>query len=285
MNPIRWIVLGLASLLVACAPQATPERDVALTENPKYGTFIWHDLITDDVAAAKAFYGPLLGWRFEDTVRPAGGPYTLIRAADGAYVGGMIEVEDPEDGTDFSRWLGYYAVPSVDEAARTFVESGGEVVAHPRDLGEVARAAVVRDPDGALVGLITSRIGYPIDELSVDPGAVIGNELVTANPQSAAELYASLAASTVQVAEQDGVTRWQLRAEGRERALVLARPDERIEPLWLTFFAVEDAPGVARRAAELGGAVVLAPSAAVRGGALALLTDPTGAVLGVQEKR
>ena len=27
-----------------------------------HGTFIWHELMTPDPAAAKAFYGPLLGW-------------------------------------------------------------------------------------------------------------------------------------------------------------------------------------------------------------------------------
>ena len=31
-----------------------------------HGTFIWHELMTPDPAAAKAFYGALLGWEPTD---------------------------------------------------------------------------------------------------------------------------------------------------------------------------------------------------------------------------
>lgn len=285
MRKLRWISLLAAGLLTACAQQGAPDRVDALTDAPKYGKFIWHDLLTDDVEAAKAFYGPLLEWTFEASTRPSGGPYTLIRTADGSYVGGILEVEDAGDGTDYSRWLGYYAVPSVDEAADAVAAAGGEIALSPRDLGTVARGAVVRDPDGALVGLITSRIGYPIDELSPDAGDVIANELVTARPDAAAALYAQLSSGTVRKQERDGVTRWNLRNEGRDRATVLLRPDERVAPLWLTYFAVSDAAATTVKVEDLGGNVLLAPDAAVRDGALALLTDPAGAVLGLMEKR
>lgn len=282
--------LGLTALLAVvllagCAQQSGPDRGEQLTDAPKYGKFIWHDLLTDDVAGAKAFYGELLGWSFEDTTRPSGGPYTLIRTANGTYVGGILEVNDPADGSDYSRWLGYYAVPDVDEAADAVAAAGGEIVLFPRPVGTVARGAVVTDPDGALVGLLTSRIGYPIDELATDEGGIIANELVTLNPAAAADLYAGLSASTVRTAEENGVDRWLLRNEGRDRALVLERPDERIDPLWLTYFAVGDPAATIARVEPLGGAVLLAPEPGIRGGTLALLTDPSGAVLGLQTRR
>jgi len=283
LKPLLAGLLALV-LLAACAPQDGPGRDVALTDAPKYGKFIWHDLITDDVDAAKAFYGPLLGWTFEATTRPTGGPYTLIVSASGNLVGGMVEVADPGGGTDYSRWLGYYAVPDVDAAAASVAEAGGEIVAHPRDIGDLARAAVVRDPDSAVVGFITSRIGYPIDSLALDAGEVAWNELVTADPGTAAAFYAGLSASSVREDARPAGTYHLLRNEGRDRAGVVPRPNPELQPLWLTYFAVDDPGAVAARVAGLGGAVLLDASPEVRGGDIALVTDPTGAVLGLQRQ-
>lgn len=275
----------LAGMLTACARSGDDDLGRALTDAPKYGKFVWHDLLTDDLEAARAFYGPLLGWSFEAAQRPAGGPYTVIRSAQGQVVGGMLEVEDPGDGADYSRWLGYYAVPDVDAAADTFAGAGGQVLIEPRDLAMVARAAVVRDPDGAVVGLVTSRIGYPIDQLRLDEGDVAWNELVTVDPEGSAALYAGLTASTVREEARGDFTYRMLRNEGRERAGVMARPDEDIEPFWLTYFAVGDPAAAAARATELGGEVLLAPTPEVRNGTIALVTDPNGAILGLRQNR
>lgn len=283
---LRGLVLVLTvGALAACTRTGEPDLGRALTDAPKYGKFVWHDLLTDDLDAARKFYGPLLGWTFEAAQRPAGGDYTLIRSSQGQIVGGMLKVEDPEGGADYSRWLGYYAVPDVDAAAEAFASAGGQVVVEPRDLAMIARAAVVRDPDGAVVGLVTSRIGYPIDQLRLDEGDVAWNELVTARPETAASLYAGLTASTVREEMRGEFTYRMLRNEGRERAGVMARPNEDIEPFWLTYFAVADPSAAAARAAELGGEVLLAPTAEVRNGTIALVTDPNGAILGLRENR
>ena len=102
------------------------------------------EIYVNDVARAKAYYGGLFGWTFEETTRDTGEPYTLI-LADGRYVGGMVELADPGDGQDYTRWLGYYAVPDVDAAAKDTAEAGGSVEVAPVDLGSLARAAAIRD--------------------------------------------------------------------------------------------------------------------------------------------
>jgi len=57
----------LAVFLSACTttkvivpPVTDPPTNTHLT-----GEFVWYDLITSDVAAAKRFYGGLFGWEFE----------------------------------------------------------------------------------------------------------------------------------------------------------------------------------------------------------------------------
>ncbi len=193
-----------------------------------------------DIDAARDFYGGLLGWSFERASRPSGGPYTLIVSEEGRYVGGLLNLDDPGDGEDFSRWLGYLAVPDVDDAARALADAGGDVVAHPRDIGVVARAAAVQDPDGAVIGLVTSRIGYPIDRIALDKGDVAWNELVTADAAAASQMYASIFAGSVREERRGDNVYHFLRNEGRDRAGVMTRPDERITPSWLTYFAVPD---------------------------------------------
>ena len=281
----RLFLIGLAVIVLsACAQQGGSLATNELSDTPTYGRFIWHDLLTDDVEAAKSFYGALLGWEFESTTRPGGGPYTLILTASGRVVGGMLEVEDPGDGEDYSRWLGYFAVPDVDAAARETVRSGGQVVVSPREIGDVARGSVMQDADGAVVGLLTSRVGYPVERPSVSPGEVAWNELVAADPEAMARFYAGLVSGTVSEEARGAFVYRFLESDGRPSAGVMLRPNEQLEPLWLTYFAVENVSSVSARVASLGGERLLAPDDTIRDGRIALVTDPGGAVLGLMEQ-
>lgn len=275
---LTLLALG-ALLLAACAGTRPGAGELTLTDDPLYGKFVWADLITDDVAAAKAFYGELFGWRFEDTERPGGGPYTLIVSRAGRYVGGMLEVPDPGDGRDYSRWLPYLAVPDTDRAATATATAGGEIIAAARDLGAAARVAVVRDPQRAVVGLINSRVGYPEDGIAPVAGEIHWRELLAADDLAASDFYGGLAGYETSTLDRNGGRYLLLRAGGLDRAGVMRRPDERVEPLWLTHFRVDDPVRAADRADRLGGKVILAPSDDVRGGNLALVTDPAGALL------
>ncbi len=276
---------GLLSLLfmAGCAPQSGPMMEASLTNIPQYGKFIWHDLVTDDVTAARAFYGPLMGWSFETTRRPGGGPYTLIVSSAGNYVGGMVELQDPADGEDYSRWLGYYAVPSVDKAVAAALEAGGTVVVDAQNLANVARVAAIQDPDGAVVGLITSGVGFPKDRAVVGDGEIAWNELLAANPPGVAAFYASLASGSVQESLRGENVYYVLSDKGLERAGIMARPDAQVTPLWLTYFVSGDAARAADKAATLGGKIIVRPQSDIRDGSIALIEDPTGAIFGLQQ--
>ena len=71
----------------------------------QHGRFAWYELITTDMAAAKAFYAGVLGWGAQDVSTPDLA-YSLFTAASGP-VGGLIEL--PEDARKMGaapRWLG-----------------------------------------------------------------------------------------------------------------------------------------------------------------------------------
>ena len=59
----------LCVLAVAFGFANAPATVAAADPPVEPGRFVWHDLLTKDVAGARRFYGELLGWRFEDTKR------------------------------------------------------------------------------------------------------------------------------------------------------------------------------------------------------------------------
>ena len=78
MNLLRSVWCGLRSFVTtatpvtigACSPSAV-RVDLARVSStatgvPNIGQFVSHDLVTDDLEAAKRFSGGLFGWQFED---------------------------------------------------------------------------------------------------------------------------------------------------------------------------------------------------------------------------
>ena len=64
---------------------------------------------------------------------------------------------------------------------------------------------------------------------------------------------------------------------------VLETPKPEIRPHWLPFLRVSDIAAVIARTTELGGRVILAPRPDLRNGSVAIIADPTGAAVGVQQ--
>ena len=52
--------------------------------------FVWHDLMTTDVAAAERFYAAVVGWKIEDSGMP-GPAYSLLFAGEDS-VGGIMAI-------------------------------------------------------------------------------------------------------------------------------------------------------------------------------------------------
>lgn len=278
------LVLGLVAGIGACS---TPTRldvsrsGITFADAPLTGKFIWHDLITEDPEAARAFYGEIFGWSFEETTSVFGTPYVLART-DGRIVAGLVPIEPPPDGINVSRWLGYVSVPDVDVATGEVEQAGGEVVKGPLDV-RLGRAAAVVDPEGAVVGLARSAVGDPIDEAEPGPGRVAWMELLARDGEAAAAFYQSLIGYDVILIERRGGDFIILEASGRERAGVTENPVEDGQPVWLTYFAVADLDDAVALVPELGGEVLLPPSPDLREGSMAVVTDPSGALLALQQ--
>ncbi|WP_329388414.1 VOC family protein [Streptomyces sp. NBC_01351] len=119
------------------------------------GSMSWTELYTSDAAAAKEFYGGVLGWWFSDMELPGGGgTYSLVTPAGlpaERMHGGLMELPQENlalaDGRAY--WHPVFNVTDCDAAVAKVIESGGSVQMGPEDAEGVGRLAVCLDPSNA----------------------------------------------------------------------------------------------------------------------------------------
>lgn len=120
-----------------------------------HGKVLWNELMTRDVEGAKEYYGATFGWTFETMPVPGGeGDYTVAKLGD-EMVAGMMDMSDMELEGVPAHWFTYFAVDDVDAAAGAAEAAGAKVHRQPFDVGTVGRIAIVEDPTGAMMGLMT----------------------------------------------------------------------------------------------------------------------------------
>ena len=121
----------------------------------QHGAFSWNELMTSDVAGAKAFYSEMFGWNMSDDPMPEG-TYTTLKVGDN-MVGGMMAIPAKAKGMP-STWGSYVTVDDVDNQIKRAEQLGGKVIVPAQDIPDVGRFAVISDPQGAMLTLITYRM-------------------------------------------------------------------------------------------------------------------------------
>jgi uncharacterized protein len=117
------------------------------------GALAWNELNTRDLEGAKAFYGAVFGWGFEDNDMGEMGNYTTI-SLGGNPVGGILNMSEREVPDEIpAHWLAYFAVENTDATIAEAEERGGSVMMGPVDI-PVGRFAILTDPHGAAFAVI-----------------------------------------------------------------------------------------------------------------------------------
>lgn len=117
------------------------------------GAMSWNELNTRDPEAAKAFYGAVFGWDFEDNDMGEMGTYTTLKLGD-AMVGGMLDMAGrgvPEQIP--AHWQVYFAVEDTDATIEQAKQAGGSVMVEPMEV-PAGRFAILTDPHGASFAVI-----------------------------------------------------------------------------------------------------------------------------------
>jgi uncharacterized protein len=124
---------------------------------PDHG-FVWHELMTTDPDKAERFYGDVVGVE----IKPMGeGPdaYRMAMIDDdpvGGFVGPRPDGSPWPSGGPGPHWVASFGVKDADKAASRARELGGAVLLPPVAVPGMGRAAVLRDPQGAVFGVFAS---------------------------------------------------------------------------------------------------------------------------------
>jgi predicted enzyme related to lactoylglutathione lyase len=121
--------------------------------SPMHGAFIWTELLTGDVEAAKAAYAKLAGWTYKPFAMPEGGTYWVAHVEE-RPVAGIMSMHGLPPGAP-PHWFAYLGVDDVDASCAVIRDAGGRIDKPPFDIPDVGRIAVVFDPQGACFGMMT----------------------------------------------------------------------------------------------------------------------------------
>jgi uncharacterized protein len=251
-----------------------------------HGRFVWYELLTNDVEAAKAFYANVVGWGIEDVSMP-GMTYLLLTVA-GVSVAGLSGL--PEEAKKMGltpRWIGYVGVADVDAAAKRLEQLGGQVHVPPQNIGDISRFAVVADPDTARFALLQWL--KPRHEMPVAPraaGRIGWHELFAMDCEKAFGFYSELFRWQKGVASVGAMGTYQLfSAAGKTIGGILTKPPTIPSPTWLHYFNVGDLDAAIDRAKAGGGQILNEPIEAPDGSWVVRCTDPQGALFALIGKR
>ena len=273
----------LASLfLLGCTGvnEPTPKQEKlalpAITKNATdkhyLGKFVWHDLLTDDVSAAKAFYSGLFAWTFEEQCE-----YTTIYNR-GKLIGGMMKVSPKPGSTAEAIWLPSMSVNNVDSAVGYVESKKGKVLKGPLDMKERGKGVLISDPHGAHIVLLHAKGGDPVDA-TPQVGDWLWNELWTNKPKESYEFYRKL--GKYDASENRDKYRI-LKRKGKWRAGVRDVTKHDVNVHWVPVIRVKDPKMIVSKVVKLGGKVLVEPHKSFINGDVAIIADNTGAHLIVQ---
>jgi uncharacterized protein len=127
--------------------QARGHVGAQLANDP--GTLIWNECHSPDPARAAEFYAAAFGHTVV-AAEQLGGDYRVLQV-DGRAIAGVA----PARGQEPPNWLAVFACTQCDDTVATARDLGAQVHAEPFDIPEVGRFAVVRDPVGAVFGVLS----------------------------------------------------------------------------------------------------------------------------------
>lgn len=221
------------------------------------GAPAWVGLATEDVAAARRFYGELFGWEYlEEPIRDDVHATCLLHGEPVAGITVPRVVAEEAGG-----WITYLAVDDVDRVTEQGVALGATVRMSPTTFPAAGRAAVIEDPQRAHVGFFEAGRRHGVGLLN-EPGSLCWNDLNTAEPEASTAFYQQLFGyDTTELRAADGSRYLLLTLAGQPIAGLLALEDNLL-PMparWLTHFATSDLAASIARVRELGGRLVMGP--------------------------
>jgi uncharacterized protein len=248
--------------------------------------FVWYELMTTDMDAAKNFYGAVVGWGAQDWGQPDM-RYAIMSAGERPVAGVMTLPEEACAAGARPGWVGYIYADDVDAATEDVRQAGGAVHRAPADIPNVGRFSVVADPQGATFRLFKPAGGDNSPAQPMTPGHIGWHELYAIDWPSAFDFYAGRFGWTkAEAVDMGPMGTYQLFAAGGEPiGGMMNKPEQIPSPVWLFYFNVAAIDAAASRVGEHGGQVLMGPHQVPGGSWIAQCMDPQGAMFALVAPR
>ena len=253
-----------------------------------HGQFVWYELTTPDVDAAKKFYPSITGWGTQQFDKD----YTMWTTGGVPFAGIFrLRPEQRQQGIP-PNWMPYIEANNVDETARKATSLGGSVMHGPADIPNTGRFAVVKDPQGAVFGIYKSNQASRAWDGTPTIGRFSWHELMTTDWKKAFDFYRQLFGweKTGEMEMGPGQTYFMYgkgkpfggiyNRDALANAPGMPKDMGSMPPFWLVYIHVKDV----KKAVETGtrgGAFVQRPPMDIPGGMIAIMGDPQGAAFAV----
>jgi predicted enzyme related to lactoylglutathione lyase len=251
-----------------------------------HGRFIWYELITTDMEAAKTFYANVVGWGTRDASTP-GMAYTLFTVADASVTGLMGLPEDAGKMGAKPCWIGYVGVDDVNATADRIERLGGTVHVPPVDIPGISRFSIGADPQMATFAVFKWLISGREQPAGLGtPGHVGWHELLAADREKALAFYGELFGWQRAEADIGAMGTYQLfSAGGQTIGAMITKPAMVPTPLWLYYFNIGDIDAAAKRVKAGNGQILDSPMEVPGGNWIVQCKDPQGAMFALLGKR
>ena len=245
--------------------------------------FIWHDLMTPQLDASKAFYSSIIGWDIVDAGMPDGN-YLVLNVgkatADGVNgVGGMMAFRPEDDPSVPPFWSGYIHTPDVGAAARQAEKLGGKIFRAPTTVPGVVEFAILTDPHGAMFNIMRP---IPQGELTKfppgTPGTMGWNELLSGNWTEAWAFYQAMFGwEKHQALEMGPMGTYQtFGIDGQSFGGMMTKRPDMPRPYWNHYWNVSSVADAVKRITAQGGKIMFGPMQVPGGSWIANACDPQG---------
>jgi uncharacterized protein len=256
-----------------------------MPEQSSRGRFVWHDLMTTDPDAAKAFYTAVTGWGTQ--VWEASTPPYMMWTAGETPIGGSMRLPDEAvAGGARPHWLAYVTVPDVDAAVAQAQELGAKVMRQPTDIPTVGRFAVIADPQGASIAVYKPANEQPEPEGMPPVGDFSWHELATTDAEAAFRFYSELFGwEKISAMDMGPMGFYHIYGrKGQSLGGIYNKPPEMPgPPAWLHYVRVPDIHKAFEAINANGGKVINGPMEVPGGDQIVMGIDPQGGPFAVHQ--
>jgi predicted enzyme related to lactoylglutathione lyase len=240
----------------------------------KAGDFCWINILTPQPAAARVFFGKLLGWTYSDM----SGMGNLIEVGD-KKIGGLFDIDSPQTPKGTPPVIGVMVmVDDADEMVAKVKSLGGDSKP-PQDITNNGRMVMCTDPNGANIDLWQARAQHAGDADTSQHGVPSWFENYTTDVDRVTKFYDSLFGWTSEVMPMPGMnyTTFKLGDAPPIAGMMAITPEMGNMPShWMTYFTVNDVDATLHEATDMGGSVFMPPHDVPDVGRFCGLVSPQG---------